>query len=150
MMRARGLSFALVLFLFFVLNLALLGHTQLASLRPEQPLHWQRTSPTAQQPDGPVLYQLVFTPGTPGTIAKFDNNPRHLINSHITDNGGVVAIGGLSINASTGIVTFAGGQTISRRVTHVATCPGLTCGPPFHTGNTHTAPGRGNPGLVWD
>src|SRR5260370_19480529 len=125
MMRARGLSFALVLFLFFGLNLSLLGQTQLASLRPEQPLHWQRTSPTAQQPDGPVLYQLVFTPGTPGTIAKFDNNPRHLINSHITDNDVVAAIRGLSINASTGIVTFAGGQTFPGSVTSVATGTGL-------------------------
>src|SRR5260370_15451947 len=106
MMRARGLSFALVLFLFFGLNLSLRGQTQLASLRREQPLHWQRTSPTAQQPDGPVLYQLVFTPGTPGTIAKFDNNPRHLINSHITDNGGVVAIGLHSINPSTDNATL--------------------------------------------
>src|SRR5260370_32975611 len=33
---------------------------QMASLRLGQELRWQRTSPTAQQLDGPVLYQLVF------------------------------------------------------------------------------------------
>ncbi len=81
----------------------------LASLRPQ--LVWQRVSPTPQQPDGPVLYQLLFsTGGTPGTLAKFDTNPRHLTNSLITDNGSQVAIGGLSI-ASNGIISFANGRS---------------------------------------
>ncbi len=83
---------------------------EIASLRPNPELHWQRTSPAAQQTDGPVLYQLVFTPGTTGTIAMFDSNPRHLVNSDITDIGGIVAIGGsgLTISANTGIIN---GQT---------------------------------------
>src|SRR5260370_3247569 len=102
-------------------SVSLFGQTQVASLRSEQPLHWQRTSPTAQQPDGPLLYQLVFTPGTPGTIAKFDNNPRHLINSHITDNGGAVARGGLSINARTCIVPCAGRTQLPCRATTMRT-----------------------------
>jgi hypothetical protein len=84
---------------------------EMASLRANQQLRWQRSSPTAQQTDGPVLYQLVFTPGTTGTIAMFDNNPRHLVNSDITDLGGVVNIGGLTISAGTGIVTFVNAQT---------------------------------------
>jgi hypothetical protein len=86
---------------------------QMASLRPSQELGLRRVSPTAERPDGPVLYQLVFNPGTPGAIARFDTNPRHLVSSDITDNGGIVAIGssGLMMNAGTGIVTFVNGQT---------------------------------------
>jgi hypothetical protein len=85
---------------------------EMASLRPEMKLRWQRTSPAPGETEGPVLYQLLFSAsGTPGTIAKFDTNPRHLTNSDIVDSGGIVAIGGLAINATTGIVTFAGGQT---------------------------------------
>src|SRR6516162_158601 len=82
---------------------------QMASLRPG--LVWQRTSPKPGGVEGPVLYQLLFsTGGTPGTLAKFDTNPRHLTNSLITDNGTQVAIGNLSI-AGNGIITFANGQT---------------------------------------
>jgi hypothetical protein len=86
---------------------------QMASLRPSQELVLRRVSPTAEKLDGPVLYQLVFTPGTPGTVTKFDTNPRHLVDSDITDVGNIVAIGGsgFTINANTGIVTFVNGQT---------------------------------------
>src|SRR5260370_31434399 len=60
---------------------------QIASLRPHQELRLHRVSPNTENPDGPVLYQLLFNAsGTPGTIAKFDSNPRHLANSLITDN----------------------------------------------------------------
>ncbi|HTD22831.1 MAG TPA: hypothetical protein VK738_09275 [Terriglobales bacterium] len=102
---------------------------QMASLRPTAELHWQRTPSSRQQSDGPVLYQLVFTPGTPGTLAKFDANPRHLINSDITDNGGIVAIGssGFTINANTGIVNFVNSQTFPI-VTSVSSGTGLTGG----------------------
>src|SRR5579859_5301431 len=52
------------------------SRTLLASLRPHPELHWQRVSPSAEKPDGPVLYQLLFsTAGTTGTLAKFDSNP---------------------------------------------------------------------------
>src|SRR5262245_48407171 len=88
---------------------------QMASLRPGHGLVWQRTSPTAQQPDGPVLYQLIFNAsGVPGTVPVFDTNPRHLANSPIAISGGNVVIGGgngVIINGATGIINFANGQT---------------------------------------
>jgi hypothetical protein len=104
---------------------------QLAGLRPSQELALRRVSPTAEKPDGPVLYQLVFTPGTPGTIARFDTNPRHLVNSDITDNGSTVAIGnsGFMINVSSGMVNFVNGQAFPGTVTSVASGAGLTGGP---------------------
>lgn len=53
---------------------------------------------------GPVLYQLLFsTAGTPGTLAKFDINPRHLTNSLISESGGQINFGG--------IVNFQANQT---------------------------------------
>ncbi|HTD22832.1 MAG TPA: hypothetical protein VK738_09280 [Terriglobales bacterium] len=104
---------------------------QMASLRPAPGLHWQRISPTQQHSDGPVLYQLVFTPGTPGAIAKFDTNARHLVSSDISDVGGIVAIGGsgFAINVSTGIINFVNEQTFPNAITSIASGPGLTGGP---------------------
>src|SRR5579859_2478213 len=88
---------------------------QIAGLQANPELRWQRTSPTPPQPDGPVLYQLLFTAsGTPGTVPAFDTNPRHLTNSPITVNGSNVVIGGgsgLTINGGSGVMTFANGQT---------------------------------------
>jgi hypothetical protein len=102
--------FALVSLLIALGNLHAQQPLQMASLRPNLELHWQRVSPTVHQPDGPVLYQLLFNAsGTPGTLARFDTNPRHLTNSLITDNGSMVAIGGLSISRA-GLISFAGGQ----------------------------------------
>src|SRR5229473_3400552 len=90
------------------------GPLQLASLRPQQELRWHRVSPNSENPDGPVLYQLLLNAsGTPGTVPVFDSNPRHLINSPITVGGGNVAIGGLSINGSSGVISFAGSQTFA-------------------------------------
>ncbi|HTD23717.1 MAG TPA: hypothetical protein VK738_13750 [Terriglobales bacterium] len=87
---------------------------QMASLRPDPQLRWQRVSPTAQKPDGPVLYQLLLNAsGSAGTVPVFDSNPRHLINSPITVGGGNVAIGGLSINGGSGIISFAGSQSFA-------------------------------------
>src|SRR6516164_6343892 len=81
---------------------------QIARLRPNAELRWQRVSPTVQQPDGPVLYQLLFNAsGTPGTVPAFDANPRHLIDSPITISGGNVVIGGgmgLNIHGGSGIM----------------------------------------------
>jgi len=88
---------------------------QVASLHPGHGLMWQRTSPSVQQPDGPVLYQLIFNAsGVPGTVPVFDANPRHLANSPIAISGGNVVIGGgngVIINGATGIINFASGQT---------------------------------------
>src|SRR5713101_9610499 len=85
------------------------AQTQMASLHPNGGLLWQRTSPTIQKPDGPVLYQLLFsTAGTPNQIAKFDTNPRHLTNSLLSDNGSIhVGTGNTFAIASNGIISFA-------------------------------------------
>jgi hypothetical protein len=131
------------------LSISLFGQTQVASLRPHQELRWQRISPNAEQPDGPVLYQLLFsTGGTPGTVPAFDTNPRHLTNSPIVVNGGNVVIGGgngLLINGTTGILSFANGQTFpgtgNGSVTNVATSTGLTGGPITTTGSISIANG---------
>ncbi len=62
MSRAARILFVSVLPLIVVGNLCAQQSqpVQMASLRLGQELRWQRTSPTAQQLDGPVLYQLVF------------------------------------------------------------------------------------------
>ena len=99
-----------------------------------------RSSPTLEKPDGPVLYQLLLNAsGTPGTIAMFDTNPRHLANSPITVGGNSVAIGALSINSSSGVISFAGGQTFPNTVTSVATGTGLTGGTITGTGTISIA-----------
>jgi len=68
--------------------------TQVASLRPDQQLLWRRVSPTAQQPDGPVLYQIIFrSNAAPNHIPKISNN-HTLVNSLLSDNGSQVAVGG--------------------------------------------------------
>src|SRR5579859_508040 len=106
----------------------------MAGLRPG--LSWKRTPAPASNNDldGPILYQLVFSGGgTPNTIAKFDKNSRHLINSLITDNGNIVAVGNMAIT-SNGIITFAPGQGFPGVVTSVAAGTGLTGGPITTTG----------------
>src|SRR5260370_38512136 len=88
---------------------------QIARHRPHQELRLHRVSPNTENPDGPVLYQLLFNAsGTPGTIAKFDSNLRHLANSLITDNGSIVAIGSFSVD-NTGLITFKSGQSVPLR-----------------------------------
>src|SRR5260370_41612519 len=94
-------------------------------------LVWQRTSPTAQQPDGPVLYQIIFrTSATPGNIPVV-SAPHTLANSPISVGGGNVAIGGLSGHRSTGIISLAGGQTLpaARNVPRASAGPGPDGGP---------------------
>jgi hypothetical protein len=118
-----------------------------ASLHARGNLVWQRVSPTPQKPDGPVLYQLLFsTGGTPGTIAKFDINPRHLTNSDITDNGGIVAIGGsgFMINAGTGLVTFANGQIFPG----TGTVTSVSAASPLSVTNGGTTPNIALNGIV--
>jgi hypothetical protein len=119
-----------VFFAVLFLTQSIFAQVEVSRLRTE--LVWQRTSPAKGTTEGPVLYQLVLGSGTPGTIAKFDTNPRHLINSDITDNGGIVAIGAMSVNSATGIITFAGGQTFpgtgGGTVTSITGGTGLTGG----------------------
>ena len=69
------------------------AQTQMAGL--DAKLAWQRTSPNEKNLDGPVLYQLLFLgSGTPGTIVKFDSNPRHLANSLLSESTGQVTVNG--------------------------------------------------------
>jgi hypothetical protein len=149
--RTWALCSLFVTFSFFLTSLStsLFGQAQVASLRPHQELRWQRVSPNVEQPDGPVLYQLLFsTGGTPGTVPAFDTNPRHLTNSPIVVNGGNVVIGGgngLTINGGSGMITFTAGQTFpgtgTGSVTNVATGTGLSGGPITTTGTISIAGG---------
>jgi hypothetical protein len=82
---------------------------EMASLLPSTGLSWQRVRPAEidgnNALEGPVLYQLLLNAsGTPGTIAMFDTNPRHLTDSPIAVGLSNVAIGGLSIDRSSGII----------------------------------------------
>ncbi|HZR27311.1 MAG TPA: hypothetical protein VFA71_00915, partial [Terriglobales bacterium] len=115
-MRFSRFAYLCVALSLFPLCSSSQAQRQMASLRPERGLVWKRASPTVQQPDSPVLYQLIFnSSGVPGTVPVFDTNPRHLTSSPITISGGNVMIGGggngLIINGATGIVSFANGQT---------------------------------------
>src|SRR5713101_619827 len=105
-------SLVVSLFVFLAVTLSA-AQTQVASLHSDHGLVWHRTSPTAQKPDGPVLYQLLFsTAGIPNQIAKFDTNPRHLTNSLLSDTGSIrVGTGNTFAIASNGIISFASGQT---------------------------------------
>ena len=104
----------------------------MAQLRPQ--LIWRKTSPSAENPDGPVLYQIIFrSSATPNHIPRIAPNFT-LTNSLISDNGSQVAIGSLSIS-STGIITFNGAQTFPGSVNSV------TSGNSFITiGGTATNP----------
>lgn len=118
---------------------------EMASLRPIPGLTWQRVHPAGSSDaalQGPILYQLLLNAsGTPGTIPMFDTNPRHLTNSPITVGVSNVAISGLSIDRSSGLVTFAGGQTFPGTITNIATGTGLTGGPITSTGTVSIANG---------
>jgi hypothetical protein len=83
--------------------------SEVASLRPESALRWRRVSPTAQQPDGPVLYTLIIrSSATANYVPKISPN-YSLTNSLIFDNGASVNIGALSI-AADGTISFKSGQ----------------------------------------
>src|SRR5438067_5583428 len=87
---------------------------QVAALHPLPGLVWKRTSPSITSPDGPVLYQLIFrSNATPNAIPMI--SPQFtLTNSPIQVNGsGDVVIGGLTINGTSGMVTFASGQQLN-------------------------------------
>ena len=91
-----------------------MAQTEMASLQ-QHALMWQRTSPSEQQLDGPVLYTIIIrSSATPNNIPKISNNYT-LTNSLISDDGTTVMIGGangLLLNGSSGIITFAPGQTL--------------------------------------
>jgi hypothetical protein len=95
---------------------------QLAELRP-LPV-WHRTSPTLEKPDGPVLYQIQITLGTPNTLPRYDASGRHFVSSLLIDNGTSVTIGGLQISSS-GAIQFANGQTFPGTVGSVSAGDGF-------------------------
>jgi hypothetical protein len=94
----------------------------LASLRINDALVWQRSSPNARRLNGPVLYQLIFRANLNGTSINAQNNQllrlsvssgvTSIIGSKLTDDGMNTTLGGLSISDSSGIITFATGQVI--------------------------------------
>jgi len=132
------------LFLFLAVALSA-AQTQVASLHSNNGLVWRRTSPTAQKPDGPVLYQLLFsTAGIPNQVAKFDTNPRHLTNSLLSDDGSNVRVGTGNIFAiaSNGIITFASGQTFPGGGAGTVTSVGLAA--PVSDFNVTGSPVTGN------
>jgi len=113
----RILSLSLVLLASIVyLQAQQFQPVQMAGLWPDRQLRWQRLSPTAQQPDGPVLYTIIIrSSATPQHLPKISGNYT-LMNSLISDDGTNVYIGGVggtSINGSTGIISFASGQNIA-------------------------------------
>lgn len=106
---------------------------QVASLHSGSALLWRRTSPSEGNTEGPVLYQIIFrSNATPGSIPKISPTFT-LTNSLISDDGASIHIGGMLVNGSSGIITFAGGQTFpgagGGTVTSVAAGTGLTGGP---------------------
>ncbi|HZR27565.1 MAG TPA: hypothetical protein VFA71_02195, partial [Terriglobales bacterium] len=106
---------------------------ELAGLHPE--VVWQRTSPSVKNPEGPVLYQIIFrSNAAPGTIPVISNTFT-LTNSPITVGSGMVAIGGLGINSTTGIISFAATQTFPG----AGTVTGITAGSGLNGGTINTS-----------
>src|SRR5260370_17327020 len=134
------------LFVFLAVTLSA-AQTQVASMHSDNGLVWERTSRTAQKPDGPVLYQLLFsTAGIPNQIAKFDTNPRHLTNSLLSDNGSIrVGTGNTFAIASNGIISFASGQTFPGGGAGTVTSVGLPAPVPAFIVSGSPATGTGPP-----
>src|SRR5579859_5509907 len=105
-----------VFFLLFFLSTVIYIHAQqplqMASLQPGRALVWQRTSPSAEKPDGPVLYQILFRSSAHiGSIPKIGPSYTLVDSGLLLDNSGNLVIGGLTINGSTGVVTFPAQQS---------------------------------------
>jgi hypothetical protein len=134
-------QFARCVSVLFVLTVSLYGQlsrqlgaapTQIAGLHSGSTLLWHRTSPSAGNTEGPVLYQIIFrSSATPGSIPKISSTFT-LTNSLISDDGTNIHIGGMLVNGSTGIITFANTQTFpgggAGTVTSVTAGAGLTGG----------------------
>src|SRR5712692_13548 len=118
---------------------------QMASLRSNLDLLWQRTSPSAGKPDGPVLYQIIFrSSATPGHIPMIAPNFT-LTDSLISEDGAGVHIGSLAI-ASNGAITLCCGQSFGAggaggTITLLNTGVGLTGGPITTSGTISIANG---------
>ncbi len=101
-----------------------------AGLHSSKDLVWQRTSPNEKQMDGPVLYQIIFRSSATPNHVPMISPTFTLMDSPISVGSGNVAIGGMSINGGTGVISFAGGQTFpgSGTITGVTAGDGLTGG----------------------
>src|SRR5579859_1650859 len=100
-----------------------LAQIEMARLHPQ--VAWQRTSPNAKAPDGPVLYQIIMrSNATQGHIPKISNTFT-LTNSLISEDINGIHIGNLSVDP-TGIITFANNQTFPGGVTSITVGAGLT------------------------
>jgi hypothetical protein len=88
---------------------------------------WQRISPNTKELDGPVLYQIIFrSSATPGHLPKISNTFT-LANSLISEDVNGIHIGNLLVDSS-GMITFANGQTFPGFVTSITAGSGLTGG----------------------
>lgn len=115
-----------------------------AGLHPPKDVVWQRTSPNAKQLDGPVLYQIIFrSSATPNHVPVISPSFT-LADSPITVGGGNVAIGAMTINGGSGIISFAGGQTFPG----IGTITGVTAGSGITGGGTSGTVGVAVDGTV--
>ena len=91
-------------------------------MRPNQELLWQRVSPNAEKPDGPVLYLIIFrSSATPNSIPKISNTFT-LTNSLISESGSTITISG---NASMGGFQLTTGAAAGKVLTSDASGNGL-------------------------
>jgi len=112
MFRAYRRVFLVLFFLSAVIYIHGQQPLQMASLRPGKELVWQRTSPSAEKPDGPVLYQILFRSSAHiGSIPKIGPTYTLVDSGLLLDNSGNLVIGGLTINGATGVVTFPAQQS---------------------------------------
>jgi hypothetical protein len=112
MVGAHRRVFLVLFFLSAVIYIHAQQPLQMASLRPGKELVWQRTSPSAGKPDGPVLYQILFRSSAHiGSIPKIGPTYTLVDSGLLLDNGGNLVIGGLTINGATGVVTFPAQQS---------------------------------------
>ena len=67
-------------------------NVQVASLHPL--LAWRRVVNPDKPLEGPVLYQIQITLGTPNTFPKYDATGRHFSSSLISENGSTITVNG--------------------------------------------------------
>ena len=132
-MGFRTPSTLVYLLVLMISSLAIAQNAQpvmVAGLRPSQEALWKRTSPNTKQLDGPVLYQIIFRSSATPNHVPMISPAFTLTNSPISVSGGNLAIGGMTVDGGTGIITFAGGQPFpgAGTITNVTAGSGITGG----------------------
>jgi len=113
----------------------------IASLHPQPQLIWQRISPTAAKPEGPVLYQIIFRSSATPLHVPAISQSFTLMDSPIVLNAlGGVSIGGLMV-AADGTLTFAASQTFPITGTNGGTVTQINLGPGLTGTNPITSAG---------